>query len=419
MSRPDSSSHEDNPPPLTPAESPAAQKRGVTPWKILLPIVILVIAGGLGKLIIESKPEPDKKAPPARVVAVETVTVEPEAIRLSVDSQGAVQPRVQTQLTAEVSGRIESVSPTFREGGFIKKGEVLIQIEKVDYEAALANAQAELAQSKFNLAQEVAQSEQAQADWEDLGRGEPTDLALRKPQLEQAKALIKSAEAGVERAERNLERTTVRAPYDGRVVEQTADVGQFIAANGVLGKIYASDVAEVYLPLSDAELARLDLPSGLDDMESIKGPQVTLMTDFGNRRYTWQGRVVRTGAAFDSRSRLLDVVVEIENPLAADPEQPGRPGLKPGKFVQAHVEGRLAEGSFSIPRFALREGDTVLIAQADDTLTRREVVVIQADTERAVISEGLEAGDRVITSPVEYVIEGMQLVVENGESDAS
>ncbi|WP_309387562.1 efflux RND transporter periplasmic adaptor subunit [Cerasicoccus frondis] len=421
MSRPDSHTPEDNsPPPLSNAETPKKKSSGFAPGKILLPIIILVVAWFLGVAIINSKPEPEKKTPPPRVVAVETVTVQPESIRLSVSSQGVVQPRMQTQLTAEVSGRIDSVAPNFRDGGIIRKDEVLIQLDKIDYEAALANAESEAAQAKLTLSSEQAQAEQAAADWEDLGRGDPTDLALRKPQLEQAKALIKSAEAAVSRAKRNLERTAVRAPYDGRVIEQNVDLGQFVGANSALATIYSTDVAEVSLPLSDEELARLDLPSQVNDKTGeIDGPQVTLSTHFADRRFTWEGQIIRTGAVFDQRSRLLDVIVEVTDPLASDPSQPGRPPLKPGKFVQADIEGRLAKNAFSIPRAALREGDTVLIAQADDTLAQRQVTVIQADTEHAVISEGLEAGDRVITSPVEYVIEGMQLVVENGQADAS
>jgi len=402
-----------------PAHAPSQRKSKITPWKIILPIIVLAIVVGLGQIIINSKPQPEKKTPPPRIVAVETLAVQPQSAPLSVSSQGTVRPRVETNLTAEVAGRIDSVSPNFRDGGFIRKGEVLIQIDPVDYEAALANAKAQLAQARFNLAQEKALSEQAAADWEDLGRGDASELALRKPQLEQAQAAIESAEAGVTRAQRNLERTELRAPYDGRVVDQTADLGQYVGANSTLGRIYGTDVAEVFLPLSNDELARLELPTRLDTEEAVRGPKVLLSTRYGNRTYTWEGQVVRTGATFDQRSRLLDVVVEVKDPLAPSSDQPGRPPLKPGKYVEAFIEGRMIEDAYTIPRSALREGNTVLIALEDDTLTRREVTVIQADTEQAIISEGLEPGDRVVTSPVEYVIEGMQLRIENPESDAS
>lgn len=399
-------------------EAPSQQQRGVSPWQIILPFVILLGAGFFGWVIVHSKPAPEEHTPPPRVVAVETVTVQPQTVNLGVESQGVVRARTRTQLTPEVSGRIDAVSPNFRDGAIIKKGEMLIRIDAVDYEAALANAQANLAQAKFNLAQEQALSEQALADWEDLGRGEPSDLALRKPQLEQAQAMIDSAESAVTRAQRDLERTELRAPYDGRVIEQTADVGQFVSPNTPLGTIYATDIAEVFLPLSADELARLDLPTELDAMGKGEGPSVTLSTNFGGREFSWQGQVVRTGATFDERSRLLDVVVEVPNPLQGDAAQPGRPALKPGKFVQAEIEGREARSAFVVPRYALREGDTVLIAKADNTLSQRKVTVIQADTEFAIISEGLEAGDRVITSPVEYVIEGMSLVVESDGAES-
>ncbi|GHC02509.1 efflux RND transporter periplasmic adaptor subunit [Cerasicoccus arenae] len=387
---------------------PSAQP--ITPIKIILPVLILAGAAMLGYFIINSKPEPEKKTPPKREFAVEVISVQPQSVRLSVTSQGTVRPRVQTKLTAEVAGRVELVSSNFREGGFIRQGEALIQIDPVDYEAAVANAQANLAQAKFNLAQEQALAEQATSDWKDLGRGDASDLALRKPQLEQAEAMITSAEAALKRAQHNLKRTTLLAPYDGRVVEQSVDVGQFAGANSALGMIYATDVVEVFLPLSDAELARLDLPSDLDQ-EEIDGPKAVISATFGGRDYTWQGHVVRTGATFDQRSRMLDAVVEIENPLAKDSEQPGRPALKPGMYVRAKIEGRLVPDSYVVPRSALQAGDTILIAQPDNTLTQRPVMVTQANTDTVVISKGLSPGERVITSPVEYVVEGMELKV--------
>jgi len=396
--------------PPAPSSPASAQRRALSPWQIILPFAILLFGSLAVYAIVNSKPAPEGAEPPPRVAVVEAITVQPEKVRLSVESQGTVRPRVQTRLTAEVGGRVESVSPNFRPGGFIRQGEALVRLDPTDYEAAVANAKANLAQARFNLAQEEALAEQAAADWEDLGRGEATDLALRKPQLEQARSAIQSAEAALTRAERDLERTEVRAPYDGRVTEQSVDVGQFVGPNTALGVIYGTDVAEVFLPLDTGELSRLELPANLDQ-RGVDGPPVRLSATFGAETYHWEGHLARMGAEFDSRSRLLDAVAAVEDPLGGDPAQPSRPALRPGMFVEATIEGREVAGAFAIPRRALREGDTVLVAKPDDTLAQRSVTVIQADTKRAIISEGLEPGDRVIVSPMEYVVDGMNLRV--------
>ncbi|MGE9296790.1 MAG: efflux RND transporter periplasmic adaptor subunit [Puniceicoccales bacterium] len=406
-SAPPSGVSEDAPAPVAPSQM---KKRGISPWQIILPFIVLGLGFAAMAYIINTKPEPKSTEPPKRVALVEVLAVEPQNIRLSVQSQGTVRPRVETRLTAEVAGRVEEISPNFRPGGFIKKGEMLVRIDPTDYEAAVATAQANLAQAKFNLEQEKALSEQAAADWKDLGRGDPSDLALRKPQMEQANSAIQSAEAALLRAQRDLERTEMRAPYDGRVTEQSVDVGQFVGGNAALGVIYGTDVAEVFLPLDATELSRLELPTDIDE-RSVHGPKVKLTATFGAKQFHWEGYIARMGAAFDTRSRLLDAVVAVDDPLARDPAQPDRPALKPGLFVTANIEGRKADGAYVIPRRALREGDTVLVAKPDNKLSRREVTVVQADTERAIISQGLEPGDRVITSPMEYVVEGMNLKI--------
>ncbi|MEO0794203.1 MAG: efflux RND transporter periplasmic adaptor subunit [Verrucomicrobiota bacterium] len=397
------------------ATTPTATRRPFSPWKIILPLLILGLAVTGAKVIVNTKPVPTAKETPERVEAVEIIAVQPQTVTLSVASQGTVRPRIETQLTAEVVGRIEEVSENFRPGGFIRKGEMLIRIDPVNYESAVATAQANLAQARLVLAQEIALAEQAEADWSDLGRGDPNDLALRKPQLEQAQAVLISAEAELRRAERDLERTEVRAPYDGRVRQQGVDLGQFIGNNMQIGVIYSTDIAEVFLPLDDSEVSRLILPEAIDGPD-VDGPAVRLSATFGGQQYHWEGHLVRTGAAFDSRSRLLDAVAEIHDPLAKDPEQPGRPVLKPGMFVEAEIVGREVSDSYVIPRIALRENNTVLVAQEDNTLERREVEVVQANTKQAIIRGGLETGDRVITSPMEYVIIGMKLKVTEKES---
>ncbi|WOO41833.1 efflux RND transporter periplasmic adaptor subunit [Rubellicoccus peritrichatus] len=377
--------------------------------KVILPIIVLILAGLISYGIISMKPEPERKEPSPPMAFVEVIEVEASPTQLAVKSQGTVQARTQTTLSAEVSGRILKVSPAFRPGGFFKKGEVLLEIDPADYESELALEKSNLAQAELQLEEEQAQSEQAALDWKDLGRGEPTSLALREPQIRQAQAALESAEARVERAKRDLDRTKVIAPYNGRILEQMVDLGGYVTGNPgtALATIYSTDVAEVRLPVSNEELARLDLPFAYMNEANDVGPKVVLSAEHGGKQYHWDGMIVRTEATIDPRSRLTFIVAEVVDPYVRDPDHPGRPPLKVGMFVKAEIEGFMIDDVVVIPRYALREGNTVLIETADSTLERRNVVVVQSDQETAVIAEGLNDGDQVITSPVEYIVEGM------------
>lgn len=379
--------------------------------KALLPLAILAAAIAVAVFIVKLKPEPKRKQPETVSPPMEVILVPPQEVLLKVRSQGTVRPRTQTTLTAEVSGRIVEVSPHFKPGGFFQKGDTLLQIDDADLRAAQALEQANLAQAEYNLAQEEALSEQARIDWEDLGEGEPTPLALREPQIKQSQAALASARARVEKATRDLERSTVKAPYDCLVEEKFVDLGGYVTGNPgtQLTTLFATDTAEVRLPLSIEQMALIDLPLAYRGEETSLGPEVTLSTTQAGQTYTWQGRIVRMEATVDDRSRLVYVVAAVDNPYGRDPEYPQRPPLRSGLFVEAEIQGRRLPEAFVIPRYALREGETVLIVDANNTLQRKKVKVVQATSAIAIITDGLQDGDRVITSPVEYAINGMSV----------
>ncbi len=386
----------------------------------ILVLAVLVVTAIVCYFVVALKPEPERTEPEPLSPPVEYLVAAPEAVQLSVKSQGTVQPRTRTTLTAEVAGRIVSVSPDFEPGGFFDKGQTLLQIDDADLKAALAIEEANLAQAEYNLAQEQALAEQARIDWEDLGEGDPTSLALREPQIKQAKAVLASAEARVEKARRDLERSTVKAPYACLVEQQLVDLGSYVTGNPgtQLATIYATDTAEVRLPLSTDELALIELPLAFLGEGVALGPEVTLTASHGGKTYTWQGRIIRTEASIDPRSRLIYVVAAVDDPYGRDPAHPNRPPLRAGLFVEAEIQGRALPEVYVIPRYALREGSSVLIAAGDDTLRRKAVGVAQATEEQALITEGLAPGDRVITSPVEYAIEGMSITPVTGEKES-
>ncbi|MEM1222204.1 MAG: efflux RND transporter periplasmic adaptor subunit [Verrucomicrobiota bacterium] len=362
--------------------------------KRFLPILILGVAAAIVAALIILKPEPEATLPEQSTASIEVLIAQPETVQLSVSSQGTVLPRIESDLAVEVSGRIIEMAPSFRPGGRFKADDVLFRIDPADYEAARATRAAELANAELGLAQEEALAEQAEADWAALGEGEPSDLTLRKPQLTQARALVASAEAALKKAERDLERTEIKAPYNGLVLTKNVDLGQYVTVNPAspAARVYSTESAEVRLPLAQREVFFLD------DPEKIQSPVRLFSGD-----QEWAGRFTRFEATIDPTSRLIYAVVEIENPFEK--------GLRRGLFVEAEITGRSIDKAYVLPRYALRGSNTVYVVTDDQTLVTREVEILKTDRRQAVLSGGLEPGEQVTTSPIAYFVEGMPVEI--------
>lgn len=371
--------------------------------KIIAPIIILFTAICAAVALFLLRPAPKEVAPERPTDKVEVITVQPETIRLTIKSQGTLLPKIESQLAVEVSGRIIEMSPNFRAGSRIKKGDVLFHIDPSDYEAAIAARAADLATAKLSLAQENALAEQAAADWEALGDGEASDLTLRKPQVDQAKAIIASAEAALNRAERDLQRTSIKAPYDGLVLSKSVDLGQYVMANPAkpVANIYSTEAAEVRLPLTQREAELL--------IDPAKGEsKVTLTADGPRGKREWSARLVRFEATVDPTSRLIYAVAEVGTPFEK--------GLRRGMFVEAEIQGKELEDVFVLPRYALRGSESIYLVTPENTLITRPVEIARTNTEQAILSGGVEPGDQVATSPIAYFVENMpvELIKDDG-----
>ena len=323
-----------------------------------------------------------------------------------------MRPRTESTLLPEVSGSITELSPKFRAGEFFEQGDLLLQIDPRDYRSDVTVAEASLAQARASLAEEQARAVQARRRME-APRARPAsadDLVLRKPQLAGALAQVRSAEANLARARLNLERTTIRAPYAGRVLEQNVDVGQYVSPGTTLARVYAVDYAEVRLPLTNRQLEFVDVPEIYRNQspgERSTGPELELTARIGSRSHTWRGQVVRAEGAIDTQSRQIFVVGQVDDPYGKTAD--GRPPLKVGQFVEARIRGRTLEDVFVIPRSALRAGTQVHALDADDRIRSRSVEVLYSDERHAVIGAGLEPGDRLVTTSLGAGMEGVQV----------
>jgi RND family efflux transporter MFP subunit len=254
------------------------------------------------------------------------------SLNFVVTSQGTVKPRTETTLVSEVSGKVVSVSEHFIAGGFFRKGDVLLQIDPSDYRTAVKRVQANLASREARLSEEVARSEQALKDWNNLNRkGQPSDLVLRKPQLADARANVQAAEADVQKAERDLQRTNITVPYDGLVRVKRVDIGQYVTPGTQLGVTFAIDSAEIRLPLSDNDMAFLELPSATNRAGKPL-PSVILRADNVGASGQWEAVIIRTEGVVDEASRVIYAVAQVIDPYGIL-GQSTQEELKVGTFI--------------------------------------------------------------------------------------
>ncbi len=385
--------------------------------QILVPIIILVAGLLISVVMVKSRKPAPQRAPEDFAPLVRVITTEPRDTRLSVTTHGTVQPRTETAVVAEVAGRIMSIAPTFASGGFFAKGDVLLRIDPVDYELAVVASRSAVAQAKVRLEQEQAQADLAREEWKQLGSGEANSLATRELQLEEARSALEAAEARLRQAQRNLDRATVRAPFDCRVREKSADVGQYLNPGSPLAQIYATDAAEVRLPIADGEFAHLDLPIDFHGgRKNVEGPRVTLRANLAGRERSWTGRIVRVEGEIDPRTRMVFVVARVDDPYGAAAKQTGAP-LAVGLFVEAEIEGRAVQQAVILPRSAVRRGDVVLVVDDENRIRFQPVEVLRAGREDVVIGNGLSGGERVCISTIETVTEGMRVRTGDDRSD--
>jgi len=383
---------------------------------LLLALVILIVGFLVTVMLIKMNRKPERKTPPPTRPLVTAFTVASEMNPVRIKSFGSVKAKRSITVVPQVSGEILSKSPSFEPGSYISKGKTLLRIDDTDYVLALQTARSNVAQAEYNLARAEEEAAVARREWDRIGQDglqdasvQPTALVLHEPQLKLATASLAAAKAALAQAQVNLDRCTITAPFDGRVLAADVDAGQYLRAGTAVGSVYATDIAEVTVTVADEDLTWIDLGDGLGDDGNSDGVPVAVSAEFAGARHEWSGRAMRLGGAVNPSSRLVPVVVEIPNPYQRQGE---RPALIEGMFVEVTFSSQPHQGSVVIPRAALRPDDQVWVVGPQGAMEIRQVQVARAGIEQAVISSGLTPGDRVCTSNLQYVTQGMVVRVE-------
>lgn len=383
----------------------ASSRSSFSVKKLLTPITIIALSLVIYTVLINNKPEIVTAAKEPVPVAVRALTVTPQTLALSVTSEGNVQPRVEMELVTQVAGEVISVASSLLTGGEFTAGDTLITVDPRDYEIALLRARSSLARATAEL--NFAKEEQVRV--RALYAKELASLAQLQA-IERAFLVAQSAEADaaarVSRAQIDLERTVLKAPFSGRVRDEAVDVGQFLQKGRAVATLYDTERLEVRLPLADAQLAYLDPEFANTGIASADPIPVTLTANFGGRQQSWAAQLLRSEGDISTASRFLYVIAEVSQSTNENGVR-----LPVGLFVNAAIQGRTVDDLVSIPRTALRSGNNVMVIDENNRLQFREVQIFRLSEAHALISGGLNTGERISISALQFVVEGMPVQV--------
>ncbi|MHC4686142.1 MAG: efflux RND transporter periplasmic adaptor subunit [Planctomycetota bacterium] len=367
----------------------------------LFSIVIVILGIILAAVFIKLRKPPErmKQEVLAPLVKVEQLYV--QDIPMIIRGHGTVSPKVEVDIVPEVPGKVVDIHPELKVGGLIPAKEQILRIDPRDYELAVRQADAAVADAQVN----------ARREWRQLHPNtEPTSpLVLREPQIRKAQATLESAKAQLDIAKLKLERTSLSLPFDVLIISENVDLGQYVVVGQPLGKAYGIDAVEIDVPLEDDELAWFDVFNNSilvnGGRPSAKRTPAKVKTDFAGAEHTWKGYVVRTTGQVDETSRMISVVVEVPEPFDASN---GKPPLLPGVFAEVLIEGNTLRNAVAVPRDAIRQGNKVWLIN-DDRLHIRSLEIARADKDFAYVVSGVADEVMIVLSSLDVVVEGMEV----------
>lgn len=370
------------------------------------------------------KPQTEKEETTKPPLMVRTVEAAHKEQIVFANFQGEVRAKTDIELVTQVTGKVMSVSEKFIEGGEFKAGETLLQIDDSDYQVALKSAKASVASAQVDLDIELATAATNAREWQDL-QGKPISeanpLRLNKPQIDRANARLDAAKAELAAARLNYNRTKISAPFDGRIMAKSAELGQFLSRGSSIGRVYATETMEVRIPMTDVQISELGLRLGYSARaEGSEGLPATVSTVFGTEQRLWKGFVRSVDASVDSTTRLLFATVVVDKPFEQEASE--SIPLIPGLFVDVQLASPAKLVGIQVPRTALRNGNQVYVYD-EEKLKLKTVKPVFTSADMVIVSDAegaeLALGELVITSPVPGAHDGMAIKLPEALNDES
>lgn len=379
---------------------------------LALGLILLITGGGflLARQLVESKPTADRKTPRAMKTVVQVTTLQSEDVTGKIEAMGTVLAAEELALMPWISGRVEYITPALTPGGRLKKGDVILKLNPEDYKLALERSRNSQEKARMDLRLEEGNQAVAKREYELIreysktpAKETPMDLALRKPQLAKAKAVLAAAKTEVERAELDLNRTVLRAPFDAVVLKKEVAVGSQVSPRTTVALLAGSETFHIRVSVPRRDLDQIQLPKKDEPPPEV---EITTVTATGQSIH-YRGRLLRLLGDVDPKGLMPRLLVEVKDPLEQQPDHP----LLLGSVVTLSLPGKTLMNCCKIPRSAVRADNTVLLVDENNRLEIRPVQSSRQDDEFIYVTKGVETGDQIILSPVAAPVAGMELTV--------
>ena len=383
-------------------------------FKVLLPVIIILTGIAAASYLKKTGPKSQRRPPVTLAPVVQVKELFPGNHLAMINAMGTIIPARNVELKSRVSGEIIDIHPEFIEGGFLKVGTKILQIDRVDYELALIQKEKALADAIYEYKLELGRQEVARREWELLGLGKDAsareiELALRKPHLEKAQAAITSAEAEVKKAQLDLSRTQIITPFNAIVRARHVNLGSQVTVQQTLADLVGTDTYWIQASIPVEHLSWVRVPQKQGD------PGSTAHILYA-RRFEREGKVIRLMGDLSEEGRMARILIEVNDPLGLEGKFDGHPPLLIGDYVHVRIEGNILENVYKIPRTALRDNAFIWVMNENSNLEIKEIQPIWKEVDTVIIDGGIKPGERLVITDLSAPVEGMPLQLETSKT---
>ncbi len=388
-------------------QGPAAPKPIV---RIVLSIVVIIAGIAGARYLIHTKPKVNRRPPEKMAPLVKTAALQLETYTFSIPAMGTVMPAREITLEVPVSGEVVYLHPEFTEGGMLVQGMKILELDPEDYEVILQQKRKALAEAEYTYKLEQGHQDVARREWSLLYGDQPiseeeSDLALRKPHLEKVQIEIETARAELQQAKINLNKTSVKAPFNAIVLKKYVDLGSQVSQQEKLADLVGVDTYWVQVSLPVESLKWIQIPNG----KQKTGSEVEVLY---RGSFLKSGRVIRLLPDLSAEGRMARLLIEVKDPLELQAKEQKQPMLLLGEYVRVSITGEELHNVFRIPRSALHNDREVWIFNKENKLEVRPVKTIWRDEDTVVVRNGFKEGEVLVTSNIAGPVPGMDLRVE-------
>ena len=384
-------------------------------FKIALPVAVIITGIAAASYLKKTGPTSERRPPVRLAPVVQVKELFPGNHFAMIHAMGTIIPARNLELKSRVSGEIIDIHPEFIEGGFLKAGTKILQIDPVDYELALIQKEKALADAIYEYKLELGRQEVARREWELLGlekeaSAREIELALRKPHLEKAQAAITAAEAEVKKAQLDLSRTVITTPFNALVRNRHVNVGSQVTEQHSLADMIGTDTYWIQTSIPVERLSWIKIPHRQGD------PASTAHIHYA-RRFKKTAKVVRLLGDLSDEGRMARILIEVNDPLGLEQQKDGPPPLLIGDYVHVQIEGNLLENVYQIPRTALRENAFIWVMNENSNLEIKEVQPVWREVDTVIIDRGIQPGELLVVTDLSAPVEGMPLQRETSKKN--